>query len=73
MVAERADTNEPFVSGFDPVGLARDLRDTGLELLEDVGPRELQARYCAGRADGLCMTAPGRIAHARVAQKERRE
>jgi methyltransferase (TIGR00027 family) len=66
MVAERASTEEPFLAGFDPVALAEELASVGLELLEDLDPGEAEARYCAGRADGLRLRAPGHIARARV-------
>lgn len=51
---------EPWVSGFDPTTLAADLARVGLTLVEDLDPRALAARWCAGRTDGL---APGRIGH----------
>lgn len=58
--ARVAALGEPWLSGFDPTTLATDLADVGLALVDDLGPRELTARYCAGRADGL---QPGRIGH----------
>ncbi|MCW5892228.1 MAG: class I SAM-dependent methyltransferase [bacterium] len=58
--ARLAAAGEPWVSGFDPTTLARELAAVGLFLVEDLGPRELAARWCAGRSDGL---TPGRIGH----------
>jgi methyltransferase (TIGR00027 family) len=66
MRAKRAEMGEPWVSGFDPTTLAAELRDVGLVLLEDLTGRELTARYCAGRADGLAASGAGHVAHARV-------
>jgi methyltransferase (TIGR00027 family) len=67
LAAERAKSDEPWVSGFDPQRLAADLSSTGLALIEDLGAEAVQARYCAGRADGLCVTAHVHLAHARIA------
>ncbi|HXW58040.1 MAG TPA: class I SAM-dependent methyltransferase [Solirubrobacteraceae bacterium] len=61
-----ASVGEPWVSGFDPDGLAADLRGTGLELMHDLGPAELAERYCAGRDDGLQPSVGAHVAHARV-------
>ncbi|MEO8604542.1 MAG: SAM-dependent methyltransferase [bacterium] len=60
MRAARAAEGEPWLSGFDPTRLAEELRQLGLELIEDLGNAELRARYCADRDDGL---APGRFGH----------
>jgi methyltransferase (TIGR00027 family) len=58
---------EPFLCGFEPHELDSDLSQLGLELIEDLGPVELTARYCADRTDGLTATSPGeRVAHTRV-------
>lgn len=65
MVAERAGTDEPFRSGFDPRRIAGDLAEAGLLLIEDLGPQETQARYLAGRSDGVQIRAPGHLVHAR--------
>lgn len=66
--AERvASAGEPWVSGFDPELIDRDLSDCGLELIESVGPGELSARYCAGRTDGFAPTPGSHLAHARIA------
>jgi methyltransferase (TIGR00027 family) len=65
--AALASAGEPWVSGFHPAQLADDLRAAGLELVEDLGPEELHARYCADRTDGLTPSASAHVARARVA------
>lgn len=62
-----AEAGEPWLSGFDPDQLPGDLRDAGLELIEDLGAEDLQVRYCAGRSDGLLPSFGARLARARVA------
>jgi methyltransferase (TIGR00027 family) len=42
---------EPMQTGFDPIELAGDLHRLGLELLEDLAPSDIQARYFQGRQD----------------------
>jgi len=64
--AQVASLGEPWVSGFDPERLPSDLRATGLEIVENLGPRELEERYCAGRSDGLTPSAGSHVAHARL-------
>ncbi len=59
-----ATAGEPWVSGFHPKALADDLRGAGLELIEDLGPEELAARYCADRADGLTPSPSTHVARA---------
>jgi len=66
MRASRAAMGEPWVSGFDPATLARELKGLGLELIEDLGSPGLRERYCAGRTDGLTPGTSGHIARARV-------
>ena len=61
-----ASVGEPWVSGFNPDRLDSDLRGTGLELVANLGPRELADRYCAGRVDGLRPSFGAHLAHARV-------
>ncbi len=65
--AALASAGEPWISGFDRDQLAGDLRGAGLELVEDLGPEELDARYCANRADGLSPSPSAHVARARVA------
>ncbi len=62
-----ASAGEPWISGFDPDRLHEDLRGAGLELIENLGPDDLQTRYCTGRADGLTPSPSAHIARARVA------
>jgi methyltransferase (TIGR00027 family) len=64
--AALASAGEPWVSGFDPAQLAGDLGGAGLELVEDLGPEELHARYCASRTDGLTPSPSAHVARARV-------
>jgi methyltransferase (TIGR00027 family) len=64
--AQVASVGEPWVSGFHPHELDSDLRGTGLELIDDLGPAELAARYCSGRTDGLTPSPGSHVAHARV-------
>jgi O-methyltransferase involved in polyketide biosynthesis len=42
---------EPMKSGFDPRALAVELRELGFDLVENVSPEEIQARYFTGRQD----------------------
>jgi methyltransferase (TIGR00027 family) len=48
-----ASLSEPWVSGFDPSALSKDLRRVGLELVENLDSEDLRVRYCAAREDGL--------------------
>jgi methyltransferase (TIGR00027 family) len=57
---------EPRIATYDPPDLARALAERGYALVEDVGPVELDARYCAGRRDGLRGNPENRIARARA-------
>lgn len=65
--ASVASAGEPWISGFDPEQVGQELRYVGLELLENLGPRELAARYCASRSDGLSPSPGSHVAHARIA------
>jgi O-methyltransferase involved in polyketide biosynthesis len=58
-----------WVFGFDRAELPEDLRRLGLELLEDVGAEDYQARYLAPLQRKLTVFEIERIAHARVPQK----
>jgi methyltransferase (TIGR00027 family) len=69
MRASRAAQGEPWVSGFDPTTLGRELEALGLGLVEDLSSRELHARYCADRTDGLSPGVAGHVARATVAAK----
>jgi len=44
---------EPFRLFFDPPDLAREMEAMGFRRLEDLGRAEINARYFAGRSDGL--------------------
>lgn len=46
-----AQVGEPIKTGFDPAGLAGELRAAGFELLENLSPAQIEARYFQGRAD----------------------
>jgi methyltransferase (TIGR00027 family) len=46
-------SGEPMQTGFDPATLAVELAAVGLQLCEDLGPAEIEARFFAGRADGF--------------------
>jgi methyltransferase (TIGR00027 family) len=60
-VAERVRTaGEPWVTLFVPHVLHASLRQIGFTGIRDLGADELNARYCAGRTDGLQV---GRLAH----------
>jgi methyltransferase (TIGR00027 family) len=64
--AQVAAAGEPWVSGFDPLRLRAELRDRELELIANLGPDDLRARYCAHRSDGLAPSPGAYIAHART-------
>ena len=48
-----AQLGEPFLDGLAPAEMAALVRDCGLTVDENVEPAELEARYFAGRNDGL--------------------
>lgn len=49
----RASVGEPVLSQFEPATLATRMQECGFTQIWDVGPEELDARYFAGRTDGL--------------------
>jgi methyltransferase (TIGR00027 family) len=57
---------EPFKSAFDPSALAASLTAIGFGQVEDLGSDALNARYFAGRSDGLHV---GSIGHVIVARR----
>ena len=61
-----ASLGEPWVSGFEPSRLPEGLRDTGLDLLEDLNGAQMRERYDQGRVDTLCPEPTAHIARARV-------
>ncbi len=60
-----ARAGEPFRSTFDPAALAALLHRLGFGFVDDPGPAAINARYFAGRADGLRVGTLGRILIAR--------
>ena len=64
---------EPFRLFFEPQELAGQLASMGFEDLEDLGREEINARYFAGRSDGLQVTnGIGRLLSAQVAPQIQR-
>jgi methyltransferase (TIGR00027 family) len=61
-----ASSGEPRTTSYDRAEIARALEQRGFAVIEDVGPAELDARYCAARRDGLRANPENRIAHARA-------
>lgn len=57
---------EPFRSGFDPATMAPLLRETGLELIENLDRDQAVARYDPAGANDLRSGSAGYMAHARV-------
>jgi methyltransferase (TIGR00027 family) len=47
---------EPMVSAFDPRSLPEQLGNSGWRIVDALAPEHVQARYFAGRDDGLCAT-----------------
>ncbi len=63
-----AQAGEPFRLTLRPEDLRRALAEAGLALREDLGRAELNARYFAGRIDGLEVRgSTGRLCHAEAA------
>ncbi len=61
-----ASIGEPFLSGFHPDTLARDLHDVGFDLLEDLDDSQVVQRYDPRGLNGLKPLQHSHIAHARV-------
>jgi methyltransferase (TIGR00027 family) len=53
MHAVAQQVGEPMKSGFNPQTLAGELSSVGLELIENLGPAEIEQRYFQGRTDSL--------------------
>jgi methyltransferase (TIGR00027 family) len=66
MMAAGADRGEPFRSFFEPDKLAEKVRELGFAEVSDFGPDDMQARYFAGRTDGLRPLASNHYLRARV-------
>ena len=58
--------NEPFISGFSPADLARDLAGVGLVLEEDLSDSQLAAHYDPDGLNGFRSTAKSRLARVGV-------
>jgi methyltransferase (TIGR00027 family) len=59
--ARVARAGEPFQLFFDPAQLHSDLARWGFSSIEDLGCDQINARYFAGRADGLAVTGGGHL------------
>ncbi len=66
MAARVARAGEPFQLFFDPAVLVSDLARAGFGDIEDLNAAAINARYFAGRADGLAVSGGGHLLHARV-------
>jgi len=62
VMSERvARAGEPFQLFFDPKALVRDLAREGFRDIEDLDGEAINARYFAGRADGLAVGGSGHV------------
>ena len=66
MMVATAGHGEPWRSFFEPDKLAEKVRELGFAEVSDFGPDDVQARYFAGRTDGLRPSAFGHYMRARV-------
>ncbi len=66
MAGRVAAAGEPWGTAFEPATLSAELRAIGFTDVDDVSPDALNARYFAGRDDGLRVGRLARIACARV-------
>jgi methyltransferase (TIGR00027 family) len=57
---------EPYLSQFEPTALAARVKELGFRQVWDFGPEEANARYFAGRTDGLCALPLCHLMKARV-------
>ena len=64
--AQRASVGEPVLSQFEPTTLATRVQEFGFTQVWDVGPKDLDARYFAGRTDGLRASPHSHIMKARI-------
>ena len=65
-VAQRvAAIGEPWRSFFTAAEMRAELEASGFREIADLDAAELTRRYCAGRADGLAVSPPARVAWAR--------
>jgi len=61
LAAHVAAAGEPWQTFFEPASLRRELEAMGFGQIEDLTPDEVNARYFAGRTDGLRVGALGRL------------
>lgn len=66
LAGRTAGHGEEWKTFFDPAAIAAALRTLGFSRVEDLGAAELNARYLAERADGLCKSGLTRIICAQV-------
>ncbi len=66
LAARVARAGEPFRLFFDPAELVRDLERLGFSNIEDLAGEQINARYFAGRSDGLAVTGGGHLITAQV-------
>jgi methyltransferase (TIGR00027 family) len=64
--AKSASKRAPWITGFEPAHLGEELRQFGLELLEDVGAAEHRVRYLEPIGRSLSVFEIERVARARV-------
>ena len=61
-----AAAREPWLSGFDPSGLAEDLAAIGLRVVEDLDGQKAKNRYCRDQGNDLNPMGPSHIVRATV-------
>jgi methyltransferase (TIGR00027 family) len=61
LAARVARAGEPFRLFFDPTALAVDLERVGFGSIEDLNCDQINARYFAGRSDGLAVSGGGHL------------
>jgi methyltransferase (TIGR00027 family) len=61
LAARVASAGEPWITMFEPAALAARLRALGFTTIEDAGADDVNARYFAGRTDGLRVGGMGRM------------
>ncbi len=61
MAARVAQAGEPFRLFFDPAALSEDLARLGFGTIEDLNGGQINARYFAGRSDGLAVSGGGHL------------
>jgi methyltransferase (TIGR00027 family) len=66
LAARVARAGEPFRLFFDPAELWRDLERLGFSNIEDLDGERINARYFAGRSDGLAVTGGDHLITAQV-------